>query len=40
MKSRSADTAHNVRDNIAASAQRTKENINAKLDNIKRDHNR
>jgi uncharacterized protein YjbJ (UPF0337 family) len=40
LKARSEDKAHNVRENIAATAQRAKDKINEKLDNIKRDHNR
>jgi uncharacterized protein YjbJ (UPF0337 family) len=38
LKSRAEDTAHNVRESIATTAQNTKEKINSKLDEIKREH--
>jgi uncharacterized protein YjbJ (UPF0337 family) len=38
LKSRAEDTAHNVRESIASTARNAKDNINAKLDEIKREH--
>lgn len=37
---RSEDSAHNLREKVVAGAERTRDSINQKLDDVKRDHNR
>jgi uncharacterized protein YjbJ (UPF0337 family) len=40
LKSRTENSAHNARESVAGTAERVRDSINEKLNNVKRDHDR